>query len=90
MAVKRRARTRTGQLQGQRGPRGKVGPSGPRGPAGANHKREIAALCAHVDEIVKSLRVQVQRIAQIQLQLDRLATGETPRPERRKFPRQTN
>jgi len=90
MAAKRGARTQIRKLKGPRGPRGPIGPTGPRGPAGPNYASEMGALARQVDELAKALRVQVQRIAQIQLQLDRLATGQSPGPERRKFPRTTN
>ena len=73
---------------GRRGPRGKPGPAGPPGPP-ANG--ELHALAAHVAEIVKELHTQLTRIAQIQAQLDRLATGQPPEPvDRRRQPRQSN
>ena len=50
-----------------------------------------ADLAAQVAEVVKELQLQLTRIAQIQAQLDRLATGEPPEPlDRRRIPRVEN
>jgi hypothetical protein len=81
MAAKRRALKQ--QPRGPRGPRGKTGPrgkAGPEGPPGHSHTREIARLSAAIHEIVKELHIQLTRIAQIQAQLDRLASGQPPEP----------
>jgi hypothetical protein len=37
--------------------------------------------------VIRELETQLTRIAQMQAQLDRMATGQSPRPERRKTPR---
>jgi hypothetical protein len=83
MAAKRASKEPT-KVSERRGPRGTTGPRGPRGktgpagPPGHNHTAEIARLAASVNEIVKELHVQLMRIAQIQAQLDRLASGQPP------------
>ena len=65
-----------------RGPRGKVGPRGPAGPKGppGNHAKEIRRLSAQIEQVVRELQIQLARIAQIQAQLDRLATGQKLEP----------
>ena len=63
-----------------RGPRGKSGPRGkpgPRGPHGGNGE-SIALLMAQMNQVRGELQVQLRRIAQLQAQLDRLATGQSP------------
>jgi hypothetical protein len=70
--------------RGKSGPRGPAGPSGPVGPAGLDHSGAIATLTAQVGELVKELRIQLMRIAQIQVQLDRLASGQGIEPRNRR------
>ena len=65
-------------LAGPRGPRGRTGPQGPTGPAGPAANGELTRLSSQVAVIVQELQTQLTRIAQIQVQLDRLATGESP------------
>lgn len=75
MTAKRSYSNKRGSMAGSRGPRGKIGPAGPPGPAGRNQSGDIARLAAQVEQVVKELQIQLTRIAQIQLQLDRLASG---------------
>jgi hypothetical protein len=72
MTAKRRPRSKPIPVSGPRGPRGKPGPPGPPGDG------DVKKLAAQVEEIVKELQVQLTRIAQIQSQLDRLASGQPP------------
>ena len=75
------------QPTARRGARGKTGPVGPQGPAGApgrNHTNEIATLSAQVEQLVKELQTQLTRIAQIQAQLDHIATGQSSSPRNRR------
>ena len=65
---------------GPREPRGRTGRTGARGlqgPAGPSANGDLR-LSSQVSEIVKELQTQLTRIAQIQAQLDRLATGQSP------------
>ncbi len=57
---------------GQRGARGSRGPEGARGPAGPVVTRDqmLAAVQSEFDTLRKDLRVQLERTAQMQLQLD--------------------
>ena len=69
---------------GPRGPRGKTGPAGPAGKAHG----ELRRLADQMVGVIKELEVQLVRIAQMQAQLDRLASGEPPAGlERRPTPR---
>ena len=77
MAAKR-SRVRSNGKTGPRGPRGKTGPAGPAGPPGDG---EVAKLAAQVNAVVKELQTQLTRIGQIQMQLDRFASGQSPEPE---------
>jgi uncharacterized coiled-coil protein SlyX len=79
-AARRGRQGRTG-LTGATGPRGSrgakgtagaTGPVGPAGPPGPSHGTQIAALSQQVEELVRQLRTQLTRIAQIQAQLDHL------------------
>lgn len=91
MAAKRR-RSQAQKPSGRRGPRGKTGAAGatgPAGPPGHNHTNEIALLSAQMDQVVRELRVQLTRIAQIQAQLDHLALG-VPRPSPHRDPTRTD
>ena len=65
---------------GPRGPRGKIGPPGP--PANG----ALKVLAEQVSQIAKELHLQLTRIAQIQAQLDRLSTGQTPERVERRSP----
>ena len=63
--------------RGPRGPRGFPGPTGPQGPRGktggkgrAANIESLEALDAHTQKIEKELRTQLQRMAQIQQELD--------------------
>ena len=77
----------TVKKKAKRGPRGPRGKPGPRGPAGAV-TGHLARLAVQLEEVVKELQTQLTRIAQMQSQIDRLASGESPlRIERRKQPR---
>ena len=51
---------------GQRGSKGERGPAGPR----ATRSQILAAVQSEFDVVRKEMRVQVERMAQIQLQLD--------------------
>lgn len=62
--------------RGARGPIGPAGPAGPRGPAGPDHTKAIIALQHQVAQIVRELQTQLTRIAQIQAQLDHVASGQ--------------
>lgn len=64
-------------LIGPRGPRGRTGATGPAGPPSNG---ELKRLAAQVERIVKELHTQLTRIAQIQEQLDRFATGQSMQP----------
>ena len=91
MVAKRRRPKASSKTAGPRGPRGKTGRTGATGPAGAPANGALERLTAQVAEIVKELQTQLMRIAQIQLQLDRLATGQFPEStERRRIPRTEN
>ena len=67
--------------RGERGPAGPAGPAGPEGPAGregpagprgpANHRYDV--LADTVERVVDELKIQFQRFAQIQQQLDQVA-----------------
>jgi hypothetical protein len=59
-------------VTGQRGPAGPQGEPGQRGPAGpaATRSQILAAVQNEFDVVRKELRVQVERMAQIQRQLD--------------------
>jgi hypothetical protein len=78
MAAKHRSKAT--KLTGPRGPRGKAGRAGPAGPAANGELRRLAA---QVNEVVTELQVQLTRIAQIQAQLDRLASGHSPESKHR-------
>jgi hypothetical protein len=67
------------------GPTGPQGPRGPRGPAGRSHTSEIAALTDQVEVLVRELKTQLIRIAQIQAQLDHLAKEQTVPPRNRRI-----
>src|SRR5262245_52887422 len=82
MAAKRRASGTVGPrgprgLTGRQGKQGQSGPQGKQGPPGPPNG-ELKRLSSQVAEIVKELQTQLTRIAQIQAQLDRLATGQSP------------
>lgn len=88
MAAKHR-----GQNKKRRGPRGRTGaagPEGPAGPAGRDHATEIASLSEQVAAVMKQLRTQLIRIAQIQVQLDHLARGRAPRLTNLRGPRRND
>jgi hypothetical protein len=55
-------------------PRGLRGPQGPKGTNGES----IARLVAQMNQVLGELQVQLTRIAQLQAQLDRLASGQSP------------
>ena len=62
-------------IQGKRGPRGATGARGPTGSRGERGPRPtrnqiLEAVRAEFDEMRKQLRVQLERTAQMQLQLD--------------------
>ena len=61
-------RGKTG-AQGGRGERGATGQRGPAGPA-ATRSQILAAVQSEFDVVRKELRVQLERMAQIQRQLD--------------------
>ena len=82
MAAKRRSRQPL--KVGPRGPRGR------RGPPGRPANGELRRLAAQVAEVVKELQLQLTRIGQMQAQLDRLATGQSPDPPRRDRQRTDN
>jgi hypothetical protein len=63
---------------GPRGPRGKTGP------AGGDHASDIARLSSQVNQILKEQQIQLTRIAQMQVQLDRLATDQAPESAEKK------
>jgi len=92
MPVRRLSKTNKTAVAGNRGARGKsgrrgpIGPAGPAGPAGVDHAGQIARLTAQVGQLVKELRIQLMRIAQIQVQLDRLASGQGVEPHDRRRP----
>jgi hypothetical protein len=56
------------------GPRGVAGPRGPAGPAGPTlNKSDVLAMVEdQFDEIRHELRLQLERMAQIQMQLDQI------------------
>ena len=63
--------------RGPRGPRGPAGPTGPEGPRGKTGQKgqaakldSLQALDAHVAKIDQELKIQRQRIAQLQMELD--------------------
>jgi hypothetical protein len=58
--------------------------------APGNHSREIARPAAQVRQIVTELQVQLTRIGQIQMQLDRLSRGSAPDSAAQKEPREDN
>ena len=98
MAAKRRpsttkdSRRPTKNLTSRRGPRGKTGATGltgPAGPAGPDHAQEITVLSAQVGQLVRELQVQLTRIAQIQAQMDHLASGQAAEPQNRRASDQT-
>ena len=72
--------------RGARGPTGPAGPAGPSGPAGTDHTKAILALQQQVAQIVRELETQLTRIAQIQAQLDHVASGQAPDSPERKGP----
>ena len=89
MAAKRRRTTKPSVqpfVERRRNPPQTVaGPRGPRGKPGAPGKPangELQKLAAQVNEVVKELQVQLTRIAQIQVQLDRMAAGQPHEPRR--------
>lgn len=61
-------------LRGPAGPIGPVGPQGPRGKTGPAGKGapldSVEAVTAHIEKLDQELRIQLQRIAQIQVELD--------------------
>jgi hypothetical protein len=84
--------TSTSAGTGPKGPRGKrgpigatgsVGPAGPAGPA-AFDGGELVRLEAQIAEILKELQIQLTRIAQMQAQLDRLASGQAAESRNRR------
>jgi hypothetical protein len=74
MAAKRRRSTlkSTHTKTGPRGPRGRTGPPGTPGDGA------VARLAAQVEMVVKELQTQLRRIAQIQMQIDRMVRGHDP------------
>ena len=88
MAAKRRARRKVVLMTGPRGSRGKAGRVGPAGPPGKANG-EMARLAAQMNEVLRELQTQLMRIAQLQLQLDRLAAGQSPLPARAQRKRTT-
>ena len=74
--------------QGPRGPRGRRGDQGKQGPRGPTATRIESAvlnqLLTQMETVVRELQTQLTRIAQMQAQIDRLATGEPPQSERRR------
>jgi hypothetical protein len=63
---------------GPPGPAGPVGPAGPKGTSGLTHTKDIRDLSEQIAQIHNELKIQLMRIAQIQAQLDRLASGLSP------------
>ena len=58
---------------GRRGKLGKPGTRGPRGVTGPLHKDNVLNLVMkHFDDVYHQLNIQMKRMAQIQLQVDRL------------------
>jgi hypothetical protein len=94
--VKRRNTRRGKKSRGRRGPRGKVGPPGKmgprglRGPASSADHVEVIRLSAQMNDVMKELRVQLTRIAQIQAQLDHFAAGQPPAHLERRAIKRTN
>ena len=87
-------------LRGPAGPTGAAGPAGPKGPRGKTGKTgaqgepapldTVEGLSAHIDRLDGELKIQLQRIAQIQRELDearaaikRLNPMPTPHAESR-------
>jgi hypothetical protein len=77
MGAKRHSRRKVASKIGPRGPRGKTGRVGPTGPP-SQANGEIARFAAQMAEVLRQLRTQFTRIAQLQLQLDRMAAGQSP------------
>jgi hypothetical protein len=81
--------------RGPRGPRGRRGLRGKEGKpgrasgsgTGSAHARLLMQLSQQMERVVRELQTQLTRIAQLQSQIDRLATGAPPGPERRRAPR---
>jgi len=67
-----RGKTGDRGLRGERGPSGATGAPGARGPAGlaATRSQILAAVQNEFDVVRTELRVQLERMAQIQRQLD--------------------
>ena len=67
-----RGKTGDRGLRGERGPSGATGAAGARGPAGpaATRAQILAAVQNEFDVVRTELRVQLERMAQIQRQLD--------------------
>lgn len=64
---------------GPTGPQGPIGPSGPAGPKGDRGEgrtndevQDVATLRQQLESVMKELKIQFERIAQIQQQLDHL------------------
>jgi Collagen triple helix repeat (20 copies) len=68
--------------RGKIGLTGPVGPMGPAGAPGADHSKAITTLQGQLANVSQELQTQLTRIAQIQAQLDRVASGSTAGPKR--------
>lgn len=87
MAKRRKTRKRA-KARGPRGLRGKTGARGPRGHGSSADHAQVVKLSAQMIEVLGELQVQLKRIAQMQVQLDRVVSGRPPeRVERRATPR---
>jgi hypothetical protein len=72
--------------QGQKGEPGERGERGPQGPP-AVLNGELAQMADKMEQVVQELQTQLLRIAQMQAQIDRMASGAAPTVERRETPR---
>ena len=82
----KRAKT---NVAGRRGPRGRTGPRGRAGKPGLPANGNLTRLAGQMEHVIKQLEAQVFRIAQLQSQLDRMASGE-PAPSERRQRARTN
>ena len=78
VAVRRRKVASTRGARGPRGPRGRQGQRGEQGASGNSNNGQVAKVAEQMQRIVDELAVQLKRIAQIQVQLDRLSGVRTP------------
>src|ERR1700730_18492603 len=73
-------RGETGPI-GRRGKIGKAGSKGPKGLTGPRHKDHVLDMwMTHFDDVYQQLNTQMKRIAQIQVQVDRLIATATKTP----------